>query len=184
MNEIRNERDKLQSRVANMERPTEHNNALIQELMESMNKSSTIDEIQDEDGTNPPPLSPPTTLTTPTPPSSSSMPPPFFVIDSHGNKVEDSNSLHLHAATRVEEIRRLLVLAEEESDRAETESEALYYHQYDVVLAEPPRNKVCAVCYSPTTTDCPRCKMVHYWVHKDGGFNRGLWGRHIRCLMK
>ena len=51
-----------------------------------------------------------------------------------------------HAATRVEEIRRLLVLAEEESDRAETESEALYYHQYDVVLAEPPRNKVCAVC--------------------------------------
>ena len=52
MNEIRNERDKLQSKVANMERLAEHNNALIQELMESMNKSSTIDEIQDEDGSN------------------------------------------------------------------------------------------------------------------------------------
>ncbi|KAG5017605.1 hypothetical protein JHK85_023741 [Glycine max] len=52
MKEIRNERDRLQSRVANIERLAEHNNALIRELMESMNKPSTIDESQDEDGSN------------------------------------------------------------------------------------------------------------------------------------
>lgn len=49
MNEIRNERDKLRTRVANIERIAEHNNALIQELMESMNMPPTIEESQDED---------------------------------------------------------------------------------------------------------------------------------------
>ncbi|KAH1061448.1 hypothetical protein AAZX31_02G199300 [Glycine max] len=65
-------------------------------------------------------------------------------------------------AARAEEIKRLLVLANEESVRAETETEALYYHQYRVVSGELPRDKVCAVCYSPTTTRCARCKAVHY----------------------
>lgn len=49
MEEIRNETDKLRTRVANMERLAEHNNALIQELMESMNRPPTVEESQDED---------------------------------------------------------------------------------------------------------------------------------------
>ncbi|KAG4954843.1 hypothetical protein JHK87_040437 [Glycine soja] len=65
------------------------------------------------------------------------------------------------AAARAEEIKRLLVLAEEESVRAESESEASVYQQNSIVSA-PPKNKVCAVCYSPTTTRCARCKAVHY----------------------
>jgi len=36
MEEVKNERDKLQARVANTERLVEHNNALIRELIESM----------------------------------------------------------------------------------------------------------------------------------------------------
>lgn len=49
MEEIRNESDKLRTRVANMERLAEHNNALIQELMENMNMPPTVEESQDED---------------------------------------------------------------------------------------------------------------------------------------
>ncbi|BAT81929.1 hypothetical protein VIGAN_03184600 [Vigna angularis var. angularis] len=58
---------------------------------------------------------------------------------------------------RAEEIKRLLVLAEEETVRAETEAS---YYRYEVVSL--PKNKVCAVCFSPTTTRCARCKAVHY----------------------
>ncbi|XP_059459905.1 ubiquitin carboxyl-terminal hydrolase 16 [Corylus avellana] len=67
------------------------------------------------------------------------------------------------AVTRNEEIKRLLALAAEEAARAELEASAGYsassassavpisttYHQ-------------CAVCYSPTTTRCSRCKAVRY----------------------
>ncbi|RDX82182.1 hypothetical protein CR513_37057, partial [Mucuna pruriens] len=49
MKEIRNERDELLTRVTNIERLAEHNNALIRELMESMNMPYTIEESQDED---------------------------------------------------------------------------------------------------------------------------------------
>ncbi|KAK7385384.1 hypothetical protein VNO78_31101 [Psophocarpus tetragonolobus] len=60
-------------------------------------------------------------------------------------------------AARAEEIKRLLVLAEEETVRAETEAS---YYQYGVVSA--PKSKLCAVCFCPTTTRCARCKAVHY----------------------
>ncbi|KAL2317639.1 hypothetical protein Fmac_031515 [Flemingia macrophylla] len=61
------------------------------------------------------------------------------------------------AAARAEEIRRLLVLAEEETVRAETEAAS---YLYGAVSAA--NNKLCAVCYCPTTTRCARCKAVHY----------------------
>ncbi|ESW13253.1 hypothetical protein PHAVU_008G181000 [Phaseolus vulgaris] len=61
------------------------------------------------------------------------------------------------AAARAEEIKRLLVLAEEESVRAETEAS---YHKYGAVSV--PKDKICAVCFCPTTTRCARCKAVHY----------------------
>ncbi|GLU16093.1 hypothetical protein SLE2022_325430 [Rubroshorea leprosula] len=61
------------------------------------------------------------------------------------------------AVARKEEIKRLLVLAAEEAARAELQASLDYgavsvargYHQ-------------CAVCYSPTTTRCARCKAVRY----------------------
>jgi len=66
------------------------------------------------------------------------------------------------AEARAEEIKRLLVLAEEETVRAETEAS---YYRYGAVSV--PKNKVCAVCFSPTTTRCARCKAVHYWCALD-----------------
>ncbi|RDX67763.1 Ubiquitin carboxyl-terminal hydrolase 16, partial [Mucuna pruriens] len=57
------------------------------------------------------------------------------------------------AEARAEEIKRLLVLAEEESVRAESEAS---YYQYGAVSAA--KSKLCAVCYRPTTTRCARCK--------------------------
>ncbi|XP_020235141.1 ubiquitin carboxyl-terminal hydrolase 16 isoform X2 [Cajanus cajan] len=61
------------------------------------------------------------------------------------------------AAARAEEIKRRLVLAEEETVRAETEAAS---YQYGAVSAA--KNKLCAMCYCPTTTRCARCKAVHY----------------------
>lgn len=69
------------------------------------------------------------------------------------------------AEARAEEIKRLLVLAEEESVRAETEAS---YQNYGAVFV--PKNKICAVCFSPTTTRCARCKAVHYWYAVDFNF--------------
>ncbi|XP_061350061.1 ubiquitin carboxyl-terminal hydrolase 17-like [Gastrolobium bilobum] len=60
------------------------------------------------------------------------------------------------AAARAEEVKRLLVLAAEESARAE--SEALYL--YDTVSVA--KNNQCVVCNCPTTTRCARCKAIHY----------------------
>lgn len=62
------------------------------------------------------------------------------------------------SVARQAEIKKLLILASEEDARAELEASFGYgtvsssrnYHQ-------------CAVCYSPTTTRCARCKSVRYW---------------------
>ncbi|KAI9106565.1 hypothetical protein K1719_022093 [Acacia pycnantha] len=60
------------------------------------------------------------------------------------------------ALARQEEIKRLLILAAEEASRAETEASYSYATFYD------PKVNQCAVCYSPTTTRCSRCKAVRY----------------------
>ncbi|KAF5740157.1 Ubiquitin-specific protease 16 putative isoform 1 [Tripterygium wilfordii] len=61
------------------------------------------------------------------------------------------------ASAKQEEIKRLLILASEEARRAEEEA----FDSYGVV---PPSstNYQCAVCFSPTTTRCARCKAVRY----------------------
>ncbi|CAJ1973989.1 unnamed protein product [Sphenostylis stenocarpa] len=56
-----------------------------------------------------------------------------------------------------EEIRRLLVLAAEETARAERE--ALYV--YGTSVSAAPSNQ-CAVCYFPATARCAQCKSVRY----------------------
>lgn len=61
------------------------------------------------------------------------------------------------AAAKQEEIKRLLVLASEEAARAELEASA----GYGTVSISSPYQ--CAICYSPTTTRCARCKAVRYW---------------------
>ena len=64
-----------------------------------------------------------------------------------------------------EEIRRLVILAAEEAERAEREAEKDYY--------EAPQNSfglglkmksMCVVCCKPTTTRCSQCKSVNYWL--------------------
>lgn len=60
------------------------------------------------------------------------------------------------AAAKQEEIKRLLVLASEEAARAELEASA----GYGTVSISSPYQ--CAICYSPTTTRCARCKAVRY----------------------
>lgn len=60
--------------------------------------------------------------------------------------------------------------AEEEFDRAKTKSESSYYQQYSIILAEPLRNKVCIMCFSPTTMSYTRCKAVHYWYTLEFNF--------------
>ncbi|KAL2340024.1 hypothetical protein Fmac_007964 [Flemingia macrophylla] len=59
---------------------------------------------------------------------------------------------------RGEDIKRLLILAAEETARAE--NEALY--AYDTAVSAAPTNH-CAVCYFPATARCSQCKSVHYW---------------------
>ncbi|KAF5739781.1 ubiquitin carboxyl-terminal hydrolase 16 isoform X2 [Tripterygium wilfordii] len=61
------------------------------------------------------------------------------------------------ASARQEEIKRLLILASTEARRAEEEAFASYG-----VLPPPSTNYQCAVCLSPTTTRCARCKAVRY----------------------
>ncbi|KAH7655471.1 Ubiquitinyl hydrolase 1 protein [Dioscorea alata] len=64
------------------------------------------------------------------------------------------------AAERREEVRRLAALAAEEAERAEEEA-SLVYVWGSVVEKEIERPR-CAVCFSPTTTRCSRCKAVRY----------------------
>lgn len=58
---------------------------------------------------------------------------------------------------RTEEINRLLVLASEEAARVEIEA------SFGCTAAPISLNLHCAVCLSPTTTRCARCKAVRYW---------------------
>lgn len=85
------------------------------------------------------------------------------------------------SVARKAEIKRLLVLAAEEAARVELEATTGYGYGYgysysyshspaDSVAAPAPAaaapistNYQCAVCYSPTTTRCARCKAVRYW---------------------
>lgn len=81
----------------------------------------------------------------------------------------------LLSVARKAEIKRLLVLAAEEAARAELEASAGYGYSYsyshspaDLVSVAAPAapistNYQCAVCYSPTTTRCARCKAIRYW---------------------
>ena len=62
------------------------------------------------------------------------------------------------SVARKEEINRLLVLSSEEAFRAELEATSGY-----TSLSFTPPGHQCAVCYSPTTTRCARCKAVRYW---------------------
>lgn len=62
------------------------------------------------------------------------------------------------SVARNEEIKRLLILASEESARAELEAAVEYGSA--VVTVSPNQ---CAVCFFPTTTRCARCKAVRYW---------------------
>ncbi|CAK9325561.1 unnamed protein product [Citrullus colocynthis] len=61
------------------------------------------------------------------------------------------------SVARKEEINRLLVLSSEEAYRAELEASAGYTSS-----SFTPLGHQCAVCYSPTTTRCARCKAVRY----------------------
>ncbi|KAL3634025.1 ubiquitin-specific protease [Castilleja foliolosa] len=85
-------------------------------------------------------------------------------------------------AARKEEIRRLMMLASEESERAELEAASGYISYGSVLAAEPamaeelvigpglsPGRKLqhqCEVCLSPTTTRCKQCKAVRYCSRK------------------
>ncbi|KAG7966541.1 hypothetical protein I3843_08G055400 [Carya illinoinensis] len=70
----------------------------------------------------------------------------------------------LLSVARKEEIKRLLVLAAEEAKRAELEALAGYCIGAVAACEVPisPSYHQCAVCYSPTTTRCARCKAVRY----------------------
>lgn len=65
------------------------------------------------------------------------------------------------AVARREEVQRLVLLAAEEAERAEMEA-ALAYSAESAAVGTSVR-PVCAVCFSPTTTRCSRCKAVRYW---------------------
>nr|KYP70089.1 Ubiquitin carboxyl-terminal hydrolase 16 [Cajanus cajan] len=58
---------------------------------------------------------------------------------------------------RKDEIKRLLILAAEETARAEKEA----FYEYDTALSAARTNQ-CAVCYFPATARCSQCKSVRY----------------------
>ncbi|RWW70879.1 hypothetical protein BHE74_00021420 [Ensete ventricosum] len=73
------------------------------------------------------------------------------------------------AAARRAEVMRLALLAADEAARAEEEEEALWLGcqvPLPVVGGAGPKMAVCAVCRSPTTTRCSRCKAVRYCSRK------------------
>lgn len=77
------------------------------------------------------------------------------------------------SAARKEEMRRLHVMVaaeEEEAAKAEVEaSSASGYASSSSLISGPPlvsaplQYHECAVCFSPTTTRCSRCKSIRYW---------------------
>ncbi|XP_041021352.1 ubiquitin carboxyl-terminal hydrolase 16-like [Juglans microcarpa x Juglans regia] len=96
------------------------------------------------------------------------------------------------AVARKEEIKRLLVLAAEEAARAELEVSSGYGVGALAACEVPISTSYheCAVCYSPTTTRCARCKVVRYcsgkcqiihWRqgHKEGCYPPGTTQRII-----
>lgn len=88
-------------------------------------------------------------------------------------------------AARKEEIRRLIIVASEETARAELEASAGYDYSYGYTrddgysrsdgyaytdgysdgygTVSPAQSNRCAVCHSPTTARCANCKAVWYW---------------------
>ncbi|KAL4556482.1 hypothetical protein LXL04_039137 [Taraxacum kok-saghyz] len=94
-----------------------------------------------------------------------------------------------HAAARNEEIKKLLIFASEEAARAEIEATDGYFFTANTSSSIPPPNSAwapapesawvqprasvplvsslkppyqCAVCFSPTSTRCAKCKAVRY----------------------
>lgn len=72
------------------------------------------------------------------------------------------------AVSKREEIRRLLVLAAEESARVEFEAKVEYSIVGESVeVVEEKKKKAghneCALCFSPTKKLCSQCKAVYYW---------------------
>ncbi|KAL4556481.1 hypothetical protein LXL04_039136 [Taraxacum kok-saghyz] len=94
-----------------------------------------------------------------------------------------------HAAARNEEIKKLLILASEEAARAEIEATSGYFFTANTSSSIPPPDSAwapapesawvqptasvplvsslkppyqCAVCFSPTSTRCAKCKAVRY----------------------
>lgn len=65
----------------------------------------------------------------------------------------------LLAVARNEEIKRLLILAAEETERAERE--ASYEYGYAAAVSATNNNR-CALCYFPATARCKQCKSVRY----------------------
>ncbi|KAJ8747413.1 hypothetical protein K2173_012481 [Erythroxylum novogranatense] len=71
------------------------------------------------------------------------------------------------SVARQEEIRRLLVLASEETARAELEATVSYTPAAVATTLPVAMNGYhCAVCYCPTTTRCAQCKAVRYCSSK------------------
>ncbi|XP_074263588.1 ubiquitin carboxyl-terminal hydrolase 16 [Silene latifolia] len=65
------------------------------------------------------------------------------------------------------EINRLIVLAGEEDDQAYIDTNISFFAAETAPLKPPtravvPRSRVCAVCFTPTSNRCSRCKSVHY----------------------
>ncbi|CAL0319303.1 unnamed protein product [Lupinus luteus] len=65
------------------------------------------------------------------------------------------------AVARKEEINRLLILAAEETARAEREASYSYLYSTAAVYITSKINQ-CAVCYFPATARCAKCKSVRY----------------------
>ncbi|OIV96592.1 hypothetical protein TanjilG_28449 [Lupinus angustifolius] len=65
------------------------------------------------------------------------------------------------AVVRKEEINRLLILAAEETARAEREASYSYLYSTAAVSTTTKINQ-CAVCYFPATARCAKCKSVRY----------------------
>lgn len=65
-------------------------------------------------------------------------------------------------AAKKEELKHLMILAEEENSRAEVEASFSYSYSCGSAVSSEPQTQ-CAVCFFPTTRKCSRCKIVHYW---------------------
>ncbi|KAL1817635.1 hypothetical protein ACET3Z_020209 [Daucus carota] len=99
------------------------------------------------------------------------------------------------AVSRREEIRRLLVLAAEESARVEFEAKVQYFSVAESVEFVEERRKIkkpvqnqCALCLTPTKKLCSQCKAIYYcsgncqiihWrqIHKDECHQYAMFGK-------